>query len=61
MGNGGPKVNRPVNNPIDDVLTVGPEPKSMIVGRAQGIYALSGLQEMDLTHDLEFCFHEWRI
>lgn len=54
-------MNRPVNNPIDDVLTVGPEPKSMIVGRAQGIYALSGLQEMDLTHDLEFCFHEWRI
>ncbi|KAH7833184.1 hypothetical protein Vadar_003885 [Vaccinium darrowii] len=41
---------------IDDALTVGPEPNSMIVGRAQGIYASSGLKEVGLLMTLNFVF-----
>ncbi|XP_057493266.1 dirigent protein 22-like [Actinidia eriantha] len=41
---------------IDDPLTVGPEPNSPIIGRAQGIYAAAGLQEVDLLLTLNYVF-----
>uniref|UniRef100_M1BZH5 Dirigent protein n=2 Tax=Solanum tuberosum TaxID=4113 RepID=M1BZH5_SOLTU len=41
---------------IDDPLTVGPEPNSTIVGRAQGIYGLADQNEDALLMTLNFVF-----
>ncbi|XP_058191106.1 dirigent protein 23-like [Rhododendron vialii] len=41
---------------IDDALTVGPEPNSPIVGRAQGTYTSAGLEELGLLMSLNFVF-----
>ncbi|PSS21735.1 Dirigent protein [Actinidia chinensis var. chinensis] len=41
---------------MDDPLTVGPEPNSTIIGRAQGIYASSGLEEFGLHMTLNYVF-----
>ncbi|KAI3683655.1 hypothetical protein L1987_84167 [Smallanthus sonchifolius] len=43
---------------IDDPLTVGPEPNSKIVGRAQGIYAGASLSEIRLLMTLNYVFVE---
>ncbi|KAI3683656.1 hypothetical protein L1987_84168 [Smallanthus sonchifolius] len=43
---------------IDDPLTVGPEPNSKIVGRAQGIYASASLSEIRLLMALNYVFVE---
>ncbi|KAK3028464.1 hypothetical protein RJ639_040033 [Escallonia herrerae] len=43
---------------MDDALTVGPEPDSKIVGRAQGIYGSAGLEEFGLLMTLNFVFTE---
>ncbi|MFS7908213.1 putative dirigent protein [Helianthus anomalus] len=43
---------------IDDPLTMGPEPTSKIVGRAQGIYASAGLTEARLLMTLNYVFSE---
>lgn len=41
---------------INDVLTVGPEPKSAIVGRAQGIYAGADQNEFSLLMSYNIVF-----
>ncbi|KAK1411898.1 hypothetical protein QVD17_32744 [Tagetes erecta] len=43
---------------IDDPLTMGPEPTSKIVGRAQGIYAFDSLSESRLLMALNYVFVE---
>ena len=43
---------------MDDPLTVGPEPSSKLVGRAQGIYASASQEEMALLMVLNFAFME---
>ena len=43
---------------MDDPLTVGPEPSSKLVGRAQGIYASASQEEMGLLMVLNFAFME---
>ncbi|XP_027103350.1 dirigent protein 23-like [Coffea arabica] len=43
-------------NVADDPLTVGPEPNSTIVGRAQGIYSCADLSEIGLIMYMNFCF-----
>ncbi|KAJ0792660.1 putative dirigent protein [Helianthus annuus] len=42
----------------DDPLTVGPEPDSKLVGRAQGLYASADLKELGLLMVLNYCFME---
>ncbi|KAF7128194.1 hypothetical protein RHSIM_Rhsim11G0189900 [Rhododendron simsii] len=41
---------------MDNALTVGPEPNSPIVGRAQGTYTSAGLEEVGLLMTLNFVF-----
>lgn len=41
---------------IDDPPTVGPEPNSTLVGRAQGIYGAADQNESDLLMTLNFVF-----
>lgn len=43
---------------IDDPLTVGPEPTSKLVGRAQGIYATASQSELGLLMALNYVFVE---
>lgn len=43
---------------MDDPLTIGPEPGSRIVGRAQGIYASSDLKDLAFLMVLNYCFTE---
>ncbi|KAD5803307.1 hypothetical protein R6Q59_024464 [Mikania micrantha] len=43
---------------IDDPLTVGPEPTSKIVGRAQGMYAFADLNDIGLLMNLNYVFVE---
>ncbi|PIA48248.1 hypothetical protein AQUCO_01400672v1 [Aquilegia coerulea] len=42
----------------DDPLTEGPEATSKIIGRAQGMYGVSGQQEPGLLMVLSYCFIE---
>ncbi|XP_031096416.1 dirigent protein 21-like [Ipomoea triloba] len=42
----------------DDPLTVGPEPNSRIIGRAQGIYGSAAFNEIGLLMTLNFVFTE---
>ncbi|KAL0356599.1 UNVERIFIED_CONTAM: Dirigent protein 23 [Sesamum calycinum] len=41
---------------MDDALTVGPEPDSKIIGRAQGIYGSASLEEIGLLMTLNYVF-----
>ncbi|XAR59811.1 hypothetical protein NMG60_11015789 [Bertholletia excelsa] len=41
---------------LDDPLTVGPEPTSTLVGRAQGVTAVSAMQEISLLMTLNLVF-----
>lgn len=41
---------------IDDPLTATPDPKSTLLGRAQGIYAMSSLSEFSLLMTLTYAF-----
>ncbi|PHT35142.1 hypothetical protein CQW23_26942 [Capsicum baccatum] len=41
---------------IDDTLTIGPEPNSKLVGRAQGVYAQSSLNDDSLLMVFNFAF-----
>ncbi|XP_073131232.1 dirigent protein 22-like [Henckelia pumila] len=41
---------------IDAPLTVGPEPDSQIIGRAQGIYVLASLEELSLFMSFNLVF-----
>ncbi|CBI29979.3 hypothetical protein VitviT2T_012867 [Vitis vinifera] len=43
---------------MDDPLTVGPEPSSKLVGRAQGIYASAWQEEVGLLMVMNFAFME---
>ncbi|KAK7336679.1 hypothetical protein VNO77_17225 [Canavalia gladiata] len=43
---------------IDDPLTVGPEPGSKLVGKAQGIYGSAGQDETSLVMVMNFAFTE---
>ncbi|XP_022884534.1 dirigent protein 19-like [Olea europaea var. sylvestris] len=43
---------------IDNPLTVGPELKSKLVGRAQGFYALASQEELGLLMTMNFVFDE---
>ncbi|KAF3441981.1 hypothetical protein FNV43_RR15897 [Rhamnella rubrinervis] len=43
---------------MDDPLTVGPEPTSKLVGRAQGIYAAASQSELGLLMVLNYVFLE---
>lgn len=43
---------------IDDTLTIGPEPNSKLVGRAQGVYAQSSLNDDSLLMVFNFAFVE---
>ncbi|KAK6159569.1 hypothetical protein DH2020_006883 [Rehmannia glutinosa] len=43
---------------MDDALTIGPEPNSKIIGRAQGIYGSASLEEVGLLMTLNFVFTE---
>ena len=43
---------------IDDPLTVGPEPGSKLVGKAQGIYASASQEESGLLMVMNFEFSE---
>ncbi|KAK1411899.1 hypothetical protein QVD17_32745 [Tagetes erecta] len=43
---------------MDDPLTVGPEPHSKLVGRAQGIYASADMKEIGFLMVLNYCFIE---
>ncbi|CAK9162076.1 unnamed protein product [Ilex paraguariensis] len=40
----------------DDPLTVGPEPNSTLVGRAQGMYSSASLEDIGLAMNLNFVF-----
>ncbi|URE12957.1 Dirigent-like protein [Musa troglodytarum] len=46
----------PVVMVMDDLLTEGPEPTSRPVGRAQGLYAAAGLQEMGFLQAMNLVF-----
>ncbi|KAL6963739.1 hypothetical protein U1Q18_034744 [Sarracenia purpurea var. burkii] len=41
---------------MDDPLTIGPEPKSTLLGRAQGIYASAALEGVGLLMTLNYVF-----
>ncbi|KAL2254863.1 dirigent protein 21-like [Sesamum indicum] len=41
---------------MDDALTVGPEPDSKIIGRAQGIYGSASMEEIGLLMTLNLVF-----
>ncbi|XP_057849437.2 dirigent protein 23-like [Cryptomeria japonica] len=41
---------------IDDLLTEGPEPTSKLVGRAQGLYAAAGQEELRLLMAVTYVF-----
>ena len=41
---------------MDDPLTVGPDPKSKLVGRAQGLYGIACQDEMSLIMALSYSF-----
>ena len=43
-------------NIFDDPLTKGPEPTSMLVGRAQGLYGSVGQKELSLLMAMNFVF-----
>ncbi|ESW34350.1 hypothetical protein PHAVU_001G145000 [Phaseolus vulgaris] len=43
---------------IDDPLTVGPEPGSKLVGKAQGVYGSAAQYELDLLMVMNFVFTE---
>ena len=43
---------------LDDPLTVGPEPSSKLVGRAQGMYAAASQKEFGLLMVMNFAFME---
>ncbi|KAL7615879.1 pterocarpan synthase 1-like [Lactuca sativa] len=43
---------------MDDPLTLTPEPRSKIVGRAQGMYASADLKELGFLMVLNYCFTE---
>ncbi|KAK6916691.1 Dirigent protein [Dillenia turbinata] len=43
-------------NVVDDALTDGPDPTSKLVGRAQGMYASSGLSEITLLMAVDLVF-----
>ncbi|CAN6476206.1 unnamed protein product [Victoria cruziana] len=43
---------------VDDPLTEGPELSSKLVGRAQGLYASAGLQDLSLLMAVNFAFME---
>ena len=43
---------------LDDPLTVGPEPSSKLVGRAQGMYASASQKEFGLLMVMNFAFME---
>ncbi|GAB4843752.1 hypothetical protein Ancab_040472 [Ancistrocladus abbreviatus] len=45
-------------NMADDLLTVGPEPSSKAVGRAQGIYASADMNRLGLLMVMNFAFQE---
>ncbi|KAL6963738.1 hypothetical protein U1Q18_034743 [Sarracenia purpurea var. burkii] len=41
---------------MDDPLTIGPEPNSTLLGRAQGIYASAALEAVELLMTLNYVF-----
>lgn len=41
---------------IDDPLTTGPDMKSTLVGRAQGLYAMTGKEKLELFMAMNFVF-----
>ena len=43
-------------NIFDELLTEGPEPTSMLVGRAQGLYGSVGQKELSLLMAMNFVF-----
>lgn len=45
-------------NMMDNPLTVGPEPKSKIIGRANGIYGFASFEEVGLLMTLNLVFTE---
>ncbi|XP_057956711.1 dirigent protein 19-like [Malania oleifera] len=45
-------------NMIDNPLTVGPGPKSKLIGRAQGFYALASQEQVELLMAMNFVFVE---
>ncbi|XP_057450426.1 dirigent protein 22-like [Lotus japonicus] len=45
-------------NMADDPLTVGPEPESKLLGKAQGIYGAAAQQEVGLLMVMNFAFSE---
>ncbi|CAA2983072.1 dirigent 22-like [Olea europaea subsp. europaea] len=46
---------------IDDPLTEGPEPSSKLVGRAQGMYAMTSQQDGSLLMVVNFAFNEGKF
>ncbi|XP_057955689.1 dirigent protein 19-like [Malania oleifera] len=45
-------------NMIDNPLTVGPDPKSKLIGRAQGFYAMASQEQFELLMVMNFVFVE---
>ncbi|KAL6526003.1 hypothetical protein OROHE_015527 [Orobanche hederae] len=43
---------------MDDALTIGPEPNSKVIGRAQGVYGSASLEEVGLLMTLNYVFTE---
>ncbi|KAL4560716.1 hypothetical protein LXL04_032870 [Taraxacum kok-saghyz] len=43
---------------MDDPLTLKPDPKSKVIGRAQGIYASADLEKLGFLMVLNYCFTE---
>ncbi|PKI30977.1 hypothetical protein CRG98_048632, partial [Punica granatum] len=43
---------------IDNALTLGPDPSSKLVGRAQGFYAQTAQDQVDLLMAMNFTFVE---
>ncbi|KAL6545944.1 hypothetical protein OROGR_009818 [Orobanche gracilis] len=43
---------------MDDPLTIGPEPNSKVIGRAQGVYGSASLEEVGLLMTLNYVFTE---
>jgi Dirigent-like protein len=41
---------------IDDPLTTGPDMKSKLVGRAQGLYAMAGIEKLEIIMAMNFVF-----
>lgn len=41
---------------IDDALTTGPDMKSKLVGRAQGLYTMTGIEKAELLMAMNFVF-----